>query len=210
MKLRMEIGKPATITVRIDLRALPEDARPESVSVWMLPADAAQWMSKPGVPAPQCTRGYGRADASNGWTILLGDVTPDVPISIRTSSRGGKDSRAEAVVTVGFGEEKEITLKPVVSAKVTFVKPEHAPPGGVVISIKRPDGTWEPIEWSTVWEDGKEWKVERDVLPGRLLWRAERFALGTEPEERVALGMVEGEVEAAAGESREVRIVFSR
>ena len=76
-------------------------------------------------------------------------------------------------------------------------------------SIKGPDGAW-LLNWSEVWEDGKEWKVERDVLPGRLVWRAERYALETEPEERVPVAVVEGEVDVAAGEARDVLIKFPR
>ena len=116
---------------------------------------------------------------------------------------------AEAVVTVAFGEQKEIVLRPVPCAKVTFKKPDDATGAGVTIAIKLEDGSWCGLDWTT-WEPGKPWRSqERQFVPGRLRWRAERYSLEDDAEERRA-ELIEGELELAAGESREVIVQFPK
>jgi RNA polymerase sigma factor (sigma-70 family) len=209
VRLRVEIGKPGSVVVRIDRSRIPAGDRPSTVAVFTVPGDAVQWMTKPGQVAPRCTRGYGQADASNDWTLLFEDVTPNVPIRFWTTIDGVKPCHAEIVVTVGFGEQKDVVLKLGTSAHVTFRKPERAPSGGLKVFVRRADGAWDEVmAESYFWEEGKPWETKREIIPGRVSWRAELYSLDVDPTERVALATVEGEVDVAAGESRDVPIVF--
>jgi hypothetical protein len=210
VRMRVELGKPGAVVVRVDRSGLPSGDQPSTVAVFTVPGDAVQWMTKPGQVAPRCTRGYGVADASNDWTILFEDVTPNVPIRFWTRIDGVNPCYAEHRVTVGPGEQKDVVLKLLASAHVTFRKPEASPTGGVIVSIRQADGTWDEVGWAQSWEDGKECKYEREVLPGRLVWRAQLFSLDIDPAERTTIATAEGELDLGAGDAREIPIVFPK
>jgi hypothetical protein len=204
VRIRMAIGKPAVVTVRVDLAAIPAAERPQSIAVFTVPGDAVRWVTSPGQPAPNATRGYGSADAANDWTVRFDDVTPNVPIRFWTYG----PLHASARITVGFGEDKALVLRPAPGVPVTFTGRAGASGCRLVLFVKDADGTWSPVDWAT-WEPGKEWRgSERWFAPGRLEWRAERF--DPESDRDDADAVVEGVLDLAAGKAREVPIVFPK
>lgn len=204
LRIRVEIGRPGVIVAKIVLDDLPAGARPERFAIFTW-NESPRWVTAPGKPAPKATRGFGAAEAANDWTCRFEDVRPNVPIRFWVEGYGREDLYDERIVSVGFGEEKTIELRPVVRGTATFTTPPTLS-GHVDLHIAGDDGGWHHVaSWEL--QRGKNWSHPQARRPGPFRWRAQLWPLDLPAALRVPK-TIEGASEVQAGKTVTIPIAL--
>ena len=126
------------VLAHVALDDIPAEKRPERITIW---APDARWVTEPGKPSPNSTRGCGVANEANGWTCRFEDVAPDVPLRFWID---GKDFTDEQLLTIGSGETRTIELRPKAAGSAKFSSATLVT-GGVALSVADERGNWHRV-----------------------------------------------------------------
>jgi hypothetical protein len=197
VRLRIEMGRPAQLSVRVVLDGLSEQSRPESVAI-RLPDFAGVAVAESGKLVPNQTPGSGRADASNGWTCRFELVATGIPLRVVAATQ---PDTAEAIVTLAPGEDRTVELRLAPGGKIRFEASKQVR-AGFVLKVLDPDGEWREVLRQTH-EKREPWSCEWFRPAGPLKWKVEVWPLEVPARLRTPK-VVEGETAVEAGKTATV------
>lgn len=196
--MKAALGRPGNVIVKVVLDDVPADRRPAQVTI---STPDCRWVTGPGKPAPEASRGSGIASEANQWTCRFEDVTPGAPLRFWIASEGGAID--EQLFKLRSGETKTIELRPRASGKARFSTTGKLT-GAVRLQVGDESGGWYGVAEKAV-DPAAVWTHEVERPAGTFRWRVQVFPLDV-PARLRQPKIVEGEAKIEAGKTTEIAV----